>query len=459
MIKPGIFLAGIMILFSGLPSFAQKEQSIPLSKAWQLAFDSYPGLSQKKAQISQTQYQKELAESDRLPQAQLQVQNSVGTYAGNTGALFPLPGIFNVSGARSVTGSSATSANFYGSAVADINLIGFGKINNAIKAADYRVQEAQSSFDAYHLALQAKVTHQYFDMLYNNANLLWANKNVKRVQQIMDIAKSLADAGLKPGADTSLAASSFLQILAERDGWSGRLNASKIAFTETVPIPTLAITLPDQAYLQVNRTIAVNDSVNASHPYLQVIQKQANVSMAQKKAAASQAFPTLSLIAGYGNRGSGIAPDGSVSGNYAAGFSNMSTNYLVGLGLTWNLTGIYTSNIQKKRLEQRVQESRFGYALESHQLNTRLGSTRSRIAEQYNQVAHNAGAVSKADQAYDLYLSRYQSGLISLTELLQIQSLLQQAEKNNIEAHGQLWDQLTLQAELTGDFTNLSNQF
>jgi outer membrane protein TolC len=137
----------------------------------------------------------------------------------------------------------------------------------------------------------------------------------------------------------------------------------------------------------------------------------------------------------------------------------MADNYLVGISLTWNVTGVYTSHIQKKRLEQKVQATQYGYTLEALQLKTQLKSSSVLIEEQVNQSEKSLIAVNKALEAYDLYLSRYQNGLIDLTALLQIQSLLQQAEKNNIDAHGQLWDQLVNKAALTGDFSYLSNQF
>lgn len=236
MIMPRIYLAGLLIFVSGITAHAQRPQDLSLSKAWQMAFDTYPGLKQKKAQIGESLVQKDIAESDRLPQAQAQLQNSIGTFAGGTGAFFPLPGIFNVNSNKSTASRPSTTTNFYGSVVADWNLIGFGKINNAVKAANAEVEQAKSSFDAYHLALQAKVTRQYFDVLYNRSNLTWADENVKRVKQILELSKSLAEAGLKPGADTSLAASTYLQILGEKDNWNGRYSASKITLTETVPL-------------------------------------------------------------------------------------------------------------------------------------------------------------------------------------------------------------------------------
>ncbi|MEB0249450.1 TolC family protein, partial [Mucilaginibacter sp. 5B2] len=360
---------------------------------------------------------------------------------------------------KAIAGASSTTTNFYGSVVADWNLIGFGKINKAVKAADAEVQQAKSSFDAYHLTLQAKVTRQYFDVLYNQSNLSWAENNVKRVKQILELSKSLAEAGLKPGADTSLATATYLQILAEKDSWNGKFRASKITLTETVPLQPLDLNLPVTNYLQSRSDIPVGDSVQVTHPYLQVLEKQIQVSEARSKAAGSQALPTISLIAGFSGRGSGISPDGVVSNDYAASYNNMANNYLVGVGLTWNITGAYTSTLQKKRFGQQAQANKYGYDLEEKQLQTQLGSATARLTEQISQVNKTQRAVLKAQEAYELYLSRYESGLISLTELLQIQGILQQAEKNNIDTHGQLWDQLINKAEISGNFNYLSTQF
>lgn len=459
MIMPRIYLAGLLILITGINTRAQQLPELSLSKAWQTAFDTYPGLNQKKAEIGESLIQKDIAASDRLPQAQAQLQNSIGTFAGSSGAFFPLPGIFNVNNSRpAATGPSITS-NFYGSVVADWNLIGFGKINNAVKAANAEVDQAKSSFDAYHLTLQAKVTRQYFDVLYNQSNLTWADENVQRVKQILELSKSLTEAGLKPGADTSLAASTYLQILGEQDNWKGKYSASKITLTETVPLGVADFEVPQKNYLQANVNLPLYDTLSAVHPYLKILEKQIRVSEARSKAAGSQALPSISLITGYSGRGSGISPNGIVSNDYSAGFDNMANNYLVGVGLTWNITGAYKSMLQRKKLDQQVQGNKYGYDQEEKQLQTELGSSSARLTEQIRQAEKMQRAVGKAREAYDLYLSRYESGLINLTELLQIQAILQQTEKSNIDIHGRLWEELINKAELSGNFTYLSTQF
>jgi outer membrane protein TolC len=91
-------------------------------------------------------------------------------------------------------------------------------------------------------------------------------------------------------------------------------------------------------------------------------------------------------------------------------------------------------------------------------METAMNAVVSRIDQQKQQVMNNRLAEQEARNAYDLYLVRYEGGLISLTELLQIQSFLQLAEKEFIEAQQVLWNLLITQAEVSGDFNYLATQ-
>ncbi|WP_332911885.1 TolC family protein [Algoriphagus boritolerans] len=65
--------------------------------------------------------------------------------------------------------------------------------------------------------------------------------------------------------------------------------------------------------------------------------------------------------------------------------------------------------------------------------------------------------VNQSRDAYNMYLARYKSGLITLSELLQVRTLLEQAENNHIEASREYWMLLAYEAELTADFDFLFN--
>ncbi|MET6996530.1 TolC family protein [Chitinophaga defluvii] len=460
MIKQSFYLLVGYLSLIHTTSYAQAPTTLPLAKAWELAFENYPGLKEKKAQISLSEYQQRLVKHQALPQAQLQLQNTYGTYAGSSGAFFPLPGIFNVNSGNTLPGEPEATTNAYGSLVLDWKLFEFGKQRKSVAAAAQLTATAQSNFTAYQLAVQSKVTRQYFDILFYQSLLSLTGDNLARIKDILELSKSLGEAGLKPMADTLLAAASYKQVQGEQSLQTGQLQAGKIQLMEMLTVPTAHFNIPAAAYLNIPAAITGNDtSIQPHHPYLDVIDQQLQYELLQQEIVSRKIFPSLSLLGGVASRGSGIHTNGKVNNSWQAGFDNRANNYLAGLGLTWNMTNAYNSLTEKKKAAQQVQATRFHQQTQALQLHTNLLAVYSRIREQWQQVQFTTAAVQQAQQGYELYLARYESGLISLTELLQIQALLQQAEKNHIDASRQWWEQQIIKAELTTDFTYLLQQF
>lgn len=456
MIKQKLYLTAVFMLLVNFASFSQGRQ-LSLSEAWDAAFEGYPGLTEKQALIRESEYQKRELQNDFLPKFQLQVQNSYGTFAGSTGAFFPLPGTFNVSG-NTVPGQLTASANTFGSALMDWRVFEFGRQRKALQAAQANIQKAESTFDATKISVQAKVGHLYSDILYTGSKLQWAKDNAERVKEIVELSKTLAEAGLKPGADTLLAASSYLQTLGELDDWTGRLEASKVRLTELVPVDEKNVGFSFSNYLSA-APLSPADTSAVGHPYLNVISDQLENDKLRSELAARRLFPSVSILGGLSSRGSGIGSNGLVNSGWSSGFNNLNSNYLIGIGLTWNISNAFNSITERNRIKQQQAASQSRYEAQSLQLNTGLQSVNSRLNESRKQVEKTNSAVDKARKAYALYLSRYQNGLINLTELLQIQLLLQQSEKVNIEAYQQFWEQVINRSELSGDFSYLSNQF
>ncbi|WP_214227782.1 TolC family protein [Pedobacter sp. B4-66] len=435
---------------------AQQKNTLTLKEAFAEADRTYPGLAERIAAVGEYKIRKKEVQSKSIPQVQLQAQNSYGTFQGSSGAFFPVPGVFNVTGNNSPLGSEVqTTGNTFGSAVVDWKVFEFGKQRKAIDAAEYQAQGAQSSYDAAQLALHAKVSRLYLDIYYSNANLKWAEKNVKRVNQILDLSVSLSLAGLKPGADTALASSAYSQALAVRHEWLGKYEASKASFYEVVPLQDWS--LQEQVLDKHENT--PTDSVKKDHPYLQVIDKQLRYEKAREQVVSRKIFPSLSILGGVSTRGSGIGKNGITDNGLGSGYQNFANNYLVGIGLSWNISGAYTSSLEKKRSQKTIEGVQAKYNLQKLQMNTSLQALSSRINQQEQLLKESGKAFQKASDAYELYLSRYEGGLINLIELLQIQSLLQTAERENIQAGQNYWNLITAQAEISGDFSYLLNHF
>ncbi|WP_439559758.1 TolC family protein [Dyadobacter sp.] len=458
MIRHKLCLPGILIML--VSSSLHAQSSLGLTKIWEITLSNYPSISSKQAQLDESRLNETLTRSNAyMPNVQLQLQNSMGTYASSSGAFFPLPGVININGqVAGQPGQPSAAFNTFGSVVADWKFFEFGRKNLSIKAADLDIDQATNELSAEQLRLKTRSAQLFLKLLNSKVNLQWALQNEARTRQIFELSASLAVAGLKPGADSSLALSAYLQTDAEQESWRAKLSSDLQALTELAPDIDTAQGLHYQAYLSP-APIMQGGAIEASHPYLQVLDAAVRYGQTQAELAGRQALPSFSALGGVALRGSGIGQDGVVENGVLDGYANGSTNYLLGLALTWNITNASTSNLAKKRILSRVRSRQANYEVQKLDLNTRQSSTSKRIEGQLRQISSINAAVKNARLAYELYLSRFENGLISLTELLQIQLILQQAEKTNIDAHSQLWEQVLVRSEASGDFSYLQNQF
>jgi len=177
------------------------------------------------------------------------------------------------------------------------------------------------------------------------------------------------------------------------------------------------------------------------------------------RATATQktSLPSLKLMAGYAFRGSGISPQGNVSGSWVDGFANSANNGLVGVGITWNVTSIYSNKLHSQAWRQEAEKNKLQHAENRQMLNMHLQGVHAKLKAQEKQIGKTQRALQHSEDAYLMYKARYKSGLLSMTELLQTSLLLEQAENNHIEALHSYWQQKTEEAWLSGDFDFLFN--
>lgn len=445
------YLLTCIFVFSLAHSFAQKKQ-LTLQEAYKAASHNYPGIDVQKAKIEESKYHVKYVTSKSLPQANIQVQNTLGTLESSPGGFFPLPGQFNINGANDAENS--TAYNTYASLVADWEIYSFGKLNKEKYAAELQVSQSESGLKSYEVNLKGSVSRLFFGLLYHKAKLDWASKNTARLYEVLTISTGLAAAGLKPGADTSLASSSYSQIQSDMNLWNGLFKGSKHHLNEFTAIDEADIQVNTKQFMRIPNQQVYNGEQSASHPFLDQVTSGIKVKDALMDAKGRSVLPSLSLLGGVSSRGTD-AGDAHSSRQWRNGFDNGKSNYLVGFGIKWNLTGIHRSKIEQKQIGQQKRKLEAELEQTQRKLNAAVQSSHAQLIEQNQQVINTETGVLKAQEAYRLYRTRYENGLINLTELLQIQSLLQEAEDKQLHALKGYWAQLILQAEATGNFESL----
>lgn len=439
------------------PLYAQ-EQAPTLGSLWPRVKENYPGIGAKRAAVDAADYNTRAVKSAMLPQVNAQAQNTYGTYEGTPGTFFPQAGLFNVSGFPGSSDGSPAAANTFGSATVEWELFSFGKLRKQHEAARMRYDKAVSEQDAYLLHLKKTLSERYINLLYDDAKLKWTKKNAERLDNIREITSGLSAAGLRPAADSLLAYSTYIQAMGEYDKWQGYKTAALAKVLELYGSDTVYLSASAERFIKP-RAIRLTNSgpISDAHPVLDVLEKEADYYSASGEAQQRSALPSLSLLGGYAYRGTGIKSDGTASRAWKDGFGNGTNNVLVGIGITWNITSLHTSRLKGKGLRKEAESTRFLHSQYKLAMRTDLSASEAKIRQQYQQLSKTELAVDQSRSAYEMYLARYQGGLIALTELLQIRSLLELAEEKHIEASRDYWMLLAHQAELTSDFDFLFN--
>lgn len=438
------------------PVFGQQQQNT-LGDLWPQVELNYPGVGAKLFAIDAARLNERVVKSDKLPQVKAQAQNTYGTFKASAGGFFPQAGFFNVSGAGTDLDLSSTTASSFGSATVEWEFFSFGRLEKQRKAAGALTRKAVSEKDAYMLELKKTLSERYINLLYNQAKLKWAKRNAQRLDTIREISSGLSAAGLRPSADSLLASSSYVQAMGEYDKWEGLQEAALYKLIELLGEQDLNYTASTQRFPQPSPLYTSRKSTGSSHPILKTLEQQSQYYQLNGEAQKRSSLPSLRLLGGYSVRGSGISPDGRVSENWQDGFGNTRTNILAGIGLTWDITGLHRNHLQAAELQKEAESTDFLHSQYKQAIKANLSASRAKITQQYEQLEKTRLAVKQSQEAYGMYLSRYQSGLIPLSELLQIRLLLEQAENQHLEASREYWLLLAYEAELTADFSFLFN--
>ena len=201
------------------------------------------------------------------------------------------------------------------------------------------------------------------------------------------------------------------------------------------------------------------------HPLLKYYQSRIDVSRQQEKYYDRFKYPVVSLFGVMQSRGSGFGDNYSVlnpkdyTHNYWSGVQPATGNYVVGVGIAWNVTNLM-------RVHQQVAAQQFTskglaseYEVVSQQIKTQLTLADQKIK---NALANYQEAPVQMKAASDAYLQKtvlYNNGLANIVDITQALYILNRAETDREIADNNVWQALLFKAAATGDFGLFINEF
>lgn len=434
---------------------------ITLSEAIDSAIKNYPSIKAKKAERTASEFALKAAQTEgRIPDVIIQDQYQFATNNSLAGATFPMQGAF-----PAVSGG-IRSNNIYQpvwGSLTDIQVnwqaFTFGKVKANIDVAQKALIRQEYDYENELFQHQVKVADAYLSLLVFQKTVRIQEVNLQRAITFREVTNAKVISGLRAGIDSSFASAevSKAKLLLLQSQQNER--TQRIRLNELMGVSNGNFQADSMQFFQKLPLISQEKADVFQNPILKVFNAQIDFSKARSIAIRKSYYPSIILNASVWGRGSGVNNGkDSYSSKITDGLGYQVGNYLLGVGISWNLTPIYRIRHEVSAELQRAEQ--FQQLLNQQEL--RLSSQNANANIQIElaiQQAREAPIQTMAAQgAYQQATARYDSGLATLLEVSQAFLLLNRAEVDQSIATNNVWRALLLKAASIGNLSIFLSQ-
>jgi len=432
-------------------SLSGHSQTLPV--LLKLAEANYPLLKSKGHEVQARKDQVSFAQSSALPSLDAAYQVNYATYNNITGMAVS-QGFVPISGPPSTSNSSQAVFGSAAGLLMNWELFTFGQRKTRINTA--------KTYQAYQLADRdqelfihcIKTTHAYLDALMTHQLVKVYENNLQRAQDNARIIKALVNNGLRPGTDTAVFRAELSRAKIELLNHERLRDNQQLQLSELLGGIDVTITA-DSSYFT---TLPGNspDTTSSNHPMIRLAASRVSINEQARAAAKNSWYPKLTFWGTAYARGSGIRYDNVVESEQGLSFSRY--NYGVGLMLSVPLLQFTQARHQVHAQEslilaeqEKVNQAKLHLSKQNQMADVTL---RSAI-----KVANESPAyLNAASYSYRALLSRYQTGLVNYTELIEAQHELMHSQADLKRAYLDAWKALLYKAAVQGDMQIFLNQ-
>lgn len=424
-----------------------------------MAADNYGTIKAKANYASASKATVEQAKREYLPNLNFGVQQSYGTINGQNGALYPFGGAVASSGPA--LAQQNWNAAFGALYLANLNwdFFAFGRAKDRIKAAEAAARRDNNDYQQEIFQQKVRVAAAYLNLVAAQRISASYRKNVLRADTSRLVVLARAKGGLIAGVDSSqadaeISGAKILLVQALNAEQEQAKNLSVLIGSANADF-TLDTLFTSRIPAGIANARA-SDSVAAGHPVLAFYKSRIAVSDKQADYLRTFSLPTFSLFSVFQSRGSGFsnnyaADQSAYTGNYWDGVNPTRSNYLVGVGVTWNFTQLF-------RVAKQVKAQRFissgltdEYNLARQELTAQVSLSDKKIV---NALINYREVPMQMKAAGDAWIQKsvlYKNGLTNLVDVTQARYTLIRAETDRDIAYNNVWQALLLKAAASGD--------
>ncbi len=417
-------------------AFAQQSSSpISLKSILQSVDQHAPQILTDSAAIAIRKAQAEETSHNWLPNLSLNYQADIGSSNNVTGPYFGFGIIPSSSGGIHNSNVTTAMSDDLGIAELDWEVYNFGKYRAQNHVAKSDISVEQNNFARSKYDLQAYTISGYLQLLRLQDFIGIQYRDIRRNQEILRSIVSLAKSGVRAGVDTSIAEAelskarlNYIELNNQLKQVQLQLSAvSGYPYQAIVPDSTMEMTLINQpaAYLFPEDTL--------NHPLINYYRSVVENSLQREKLVKNLYNPKLMLEAATWDRGSSVDAAGNYGG-LGSGYGFQRGNYLVGLGVSFNLV-----DLKRRQLKLNTQKAATYYDQKQLQEQQRLLSVSASQADAEMQTALDRlkeipNQLNAANASYRQNLSLYRNGLSDIVTLDAALNILYRAETDYMQA-------------------------
>jgi outer membrane protein TolC len=345
----------------------------------------------------------------------------------------------------------------------------FGRYKQKAMVAQKGLDLNQSDLDQEKFEQSVRVSGLFLDLIAAQKLIISQQSNLDRAVAFALVVTARAKSGLNPGVDSSLAEAdvSNARIALTNAIENEQEQANLLAQLMQVQPPDSNNYSLDSAFvsrlpnaLNTNTTLPLTD-----HPLLKFFENRALVSDQQAKYLRTLNYPTFSLFGVFQDRGTGFDYNygaqypNAYTPNYFKGVGFESANYLIGVGVVWDITNPLRVHQQVSAQNFTTEGLREEYGLISQELQAQVILSDTKIRNSLQNFHEAPIQVMAASNAYIQKETLYENGLATIVDVTTAAAILNQAETERDVIDTNVWQALLYKAASTGDFALFFNEF
>ncbi len=346
-----------------------------------------------------------------------------------------------------------------------MNVFSFGLQRSFVAATRGQYEQDMADLRQTKFDVETTVIGLYLNLLAAQRLRMVMQDNVERISELRDIILARTMNGLNPGVDSSIAdaeLSTARMTLTDAENFE-QSQASELSkemgvkqqfyILDTSFVTALPKNIPDQ-----------NDINQQRHPVLRYLDSRIINSDMTAAYIQKTALPRFSFFAVGQERGSGFGNSFSTdpkdySTNFFDGVNPVRANYLLGIGVTWNITDL--TRVKSKVTSQRFISAAYKDEYDQAEIkySDQLKFANQQISNALTKYQEVPVQLKSAEDAYNQKKALYENGLTNIVDVTQTLFFLNQAEAASNVACSAVWQALLYKAVSAGDISLFLLQF